>query len=408
MPFDPQGNFTRVMNWQDDAANSIPIVASRHDDEDDNFAQGLSNTLCRDGRAAMTGNLKMGSFKITGLGNGTTNNDAINKSQLDSVQTTLNSSITNLSNNAVKITGNQSIAGTKTFTDNLYLMKSNDDGYIIKKSNGDITTSPSSNLNGAFRVVDKNNLIMGDIRFVRSTSGTQTSSLTVKNKVTGTQVDGALSVAVDASGNIYTAAPTPATSDNSTKIATTAYVKAQNYALNNAVVKLSGNQTVAGTKTFSSSPIVPTQSTSDDSTKAANTAYVHDVLEALYPVGSIYIGTQATCPLSSLISGSTWTKIAGDKVLQSSSSSHAANTTINAGLPNITGSLITLQNGINDPTNDGALYTTRGSTYTHTSTTTSDGCTAINFDASRSNSIYGNSTTVQPPAYVVNVWRRTA
>lgn len=231
MPFDPQGNFTRVMNWQDDAANSIPIVASRHDDEDDNFAQGLSNTLCRDGRAAMTGNLKMGSFKITGLGNGTNKNDAVNKGQLDAQNTSL--------------------------------------------------------------------------------------------------------------------------------------------------------------------------------TTAINTA-VRTAISNVFPVGSIYIGTQATCPLASLIPGSTWAKVSDGKVLQTSSSGHAANTTINAGLPNITGSLITSQNGINDPTNDGALYTTRGSTYTHTPTTTSDGCTAINFDASRSNSIYGNSTTVQPPAYVVNVWRRTA
>ena len=30
------------------------------------------------------------------------------------------------------------------------------------------------------------------------------------------------------------------------------------------------------------------------------------------------------------------------------------------------------------------------------------------FDASRSSSIYGKSSTVQPPAYIVNVWRRTA
>ena len=32
----------------------------------------------------------------------------------------------------------------------------------------------------------------------------------------------------------------------------------------------------------------------------------------------------------------------------------------------------------------------------------------LNFDASRSNSIYGNSNTVQPPAYIVNIWERTA
>lgn len=93
MPYDSQGVFTRVMNWQEDAANSVPIVASRHDDEDDNFAQGFNEVLCRDGRAAMTGNLKMGLNKITGLANGTTTNDAVNKSQLDAQNTSLTSAI---------------------------------------------------------------------------------------------------------------------------------------------------------------------------------------------------------------------------------------------------------------------------------------------------------------------------
>lgn len=102
MPFDSQGNFTRVMNWQEDAANAVPIVASRHDDEDDNFAQGFNDCFCRDGRATATGNFKMGSYKITGLANGTTSNDAVNKSQLDALNTTLttaiNTAITNCKN----------------------------------------------------------------------------------------------------------------------------------------------------------------------------------------------------------------------------------------------------------------------------------------------------------------------
>jgi hypothetical protein len=40
------------------------------------------------------------------------------------------------------------------------------------------------------------------------------------------------------------------------------------------VVALSGDQTVAGIKTFSSSPLVPTASAGDNSTKAASTAFV--------------------------------------------------------------------------------------------------------------------------------------
>lgn len=94
MPFDSNGNFSRVMNWTSDYENGIEIVCDRHDSEDDNFAQGLNECFCRDGRAAATGNFKMGNYKITGLANGESTNDAINKSQLDSARTTLQTAIT--------------------------------------------------------------------------------------------------------------------------------------------------------------------------------------------------------------------------------------------------------------------------------------------------------------------------
>lgn len=50
-----------------------------------------------------------------------------------------------------------------------------------------------------------------------------------------------------------TTAVTVATSDNSTKVATTAFVKNQGYALDSGVVHLSGAETITGVKTFSSS-----------------------------------------------------------------------------------------------------------------------------------------------------------
>ena len=115
MPYDGQGVFTRVMNWEEDAANDISILASRHDAEDDNFANGFNEVLCRDGRAAMTGNLKMGTNKITGLANGTTDNDAVNLSQLNSTSSTLSTAINSKANatDVVKLTENQTVAGVK-------------------------------------------------------------------------------------------------------------------------------------------------------------------------------------------------------------------------------------------------------------------------------------------------------
>ena len=60
------------------------------------------------------------------------------------------------------------------------------------------------------------------------------------------------------------------------------------------------------------------------------------LLEALYPVGSVYIGTMAVCPLAALFG--TWTLVAANRVLQGSGN-YNAGSTIEAGLPNITGGL---------------------------------------------------------------------
>lgn len=136
---------------------------------------------------------------------------------------------------------------------------------------------------------------------------------------------------------------------------------------------------------------------------------VNNLLTSLYPVGSIYIGTQSTCPLATLISGSTWQLVATDRALWGGNGSNA-NSTINAGLPNITGyfgsgCLMNWQ----ESQYGGALYRgTQGTTPQNAGGTDGGTNGTIAFDASRSNSIYGSSSTVQPPAYRVNVWRRTA
>ena len=105
MPFNENGQFIRVHNWTEDKSNNIPITASRMDAEDDGFATGLSQTFLRDGSVALTGDLKAGNNKLTGLKNGTESTDAATIGQLNTVQ-----------GNAVLLTGDQTVAGTKTFT----------------------------------------------------------------------------------------------------------------------------------------------------------------------------------------------------------------------------------------------------------------------------------------------------
>ena len=137
-------------------------------------------------------------------------------------------------------------------------------------------------------------------------------------------------------------------------------------------------------------------------------AIATSVLSA-YPVGSIYQSTNSTSPAA--LFGGTWEQIASERVLMGASSSHKAGTTVNAGLPNITG---TANGGVLSmvtPSSDGAF----GGKYYDTSSRHGGGdrgdwFSTYNrtFDASRSNPIYGASDTVQPAAYYVYIWHRVA
>ena len=115
--------------------------------------------------------------------------------------------------------------------------------------------------------------------------------------------------------------------------------------------------------------------------------------------------------------GGTWEEIASDRVLMGASRSHAAGTTVKAGLPNIAGSLSeTSNNGKASPfrgnknaiSSIGALAVTEANSPFCGFAGYEGSVYDISFDASRSNSIYGSSDTVQPAAYYVHIWRRVA
>lgn len=126
-----------------------------------------------------------------------------------------------------------------------------------------------------------------------------------------------------------------------------------------------------------------------------------------YPVGAIYISTSSTSPAS--LFGGTWESIASERVLMGVSSSHGAGSTVSAGLPNITGVLKDLFVSGHFNQSTGAFKRSSASGFSQ-KTDRSDwlGWADAQFYASDSNSIYGNSSTVQPAAYYVYMWRRTA
>ena len=141
-----------------------------------------------------------------------------------------------------------------------------------------------------------------------------------------------------------------------------------------------------------------------------------NIFDKIWPIGSLYFGIMETCPLAALFG--TWEKVSSGRVLQGADENHLPGTTIEAGLPNITGRF-----GCDIPdyhalTATGAFYGIQITPLPSDSGTTvvprvgdiNPANTLYGFDinASRSNHIYGNADTVQPAAFVVNIWQRTA
>lgn len=141
-------------------------------------------------------------------------------------------------------------------------------------------------------------------------------------------------------------------------------------------------------------------------------------LLAAHPVGSIY---QTISPENPAVTfgGGTWEKIAQDRALMGASDTHPAGTTVEAGLPNITGIVSTralkseYETGVFLTEGKGALKSVAVDSIekftnliaTEDGTSQYGGSLAI--DASLSNPVYGASNTVQPPAYFTYTWLRT-
>ena len=73
--------------------------------------------------------------------------------------------------------------------------------------------------------------------------------------------------------------------------------------------------TFTGTPTLPTGTIAVTQSTSDDSTKLATTAFVQAALQLLYPVGTIYTNSSVSTNPATLLGFGTWTAFAAGRVM---------------------------------------------------------------------------------------------
>lgn len=121
----------------------------------------------------------------------------------------------------------------------------------------------------------------------------------------------------------------------------------------------------------------------------------------VYPVGSLYFGTQSTCPLAAIIDGSTWEKVGSSLI-----------TSVNTSVP-VKGNGIAL--GLTNGTNNVGLRTTNnyfvGKTEAYgaaVSTEASFSGTAGTFGVTTDANNSGIVGTVTRTALTVNIWKRTA
>ena len=131
------------------------------------------------------------------------------------------------------------------------------------------------------------------------------------------------------------------------------------------------------------------------------------------PIGFVWLSTENISP-AIYFENTTWELISQNRVLMGAGDGHNGGETVEAGLPNITGSVSWIASGYGSSnsktygafTNNG-YYGDGDTGYTKDG---SGGTLISNFaiDASRSSAIYGKSTTVQPPAFYVYMWRRAS
>jgi hypothetical protein len=277
--------------------------------------------------------------------------------------------------------------------------------------------------------------------YVKSTSFASKDALASGNPlkiVKGTEIDiefNNIAAAIATKANsIDTAltgvptAPTAAPGTNTSQIATTAFVAASAASVSTAFATKANIASPA----FTGVPTAPTASAGTNTTQLATTAFVTTALQAVYPVGSIYINAGVTTNPATLLGFGTWTAFGAGRVMvglnggdalygsaleETGGSKDAAvvshshgfsgslsGTTNEAGVHNHSAGISSAASGEGNPATQtsgpGSITTANAGAHTHSFSASYSGTTA-------SSGSSGTNANLQPYITVV-MWKRTA
>ena len=239
----------------------------------------------------------------------------------------------------------------------------------------------------------------------RQKEAVQSAETATAQAKTATEQAGTAASAAKAAASSATAAANSQTASGQSAAAAKASADAAAKSAQDAAAAASTDTTLS----VSGAP-ADAKTVGDRLTEVYSKEEVNKLLQSLnvcpFEVGDVLHTTSSVSPAARF--GGTWEQIASERVLMGASSTHAAGTTAKAGLPNITGSFPTTTYGSNYNKTSGAFSLGSRITGNGEDSNSSFNSYYVSFAASGSNAIYGRSSTVQPAAYYVHIWRRTA
>lgn len=271
MPYNGSGTFNRLYSWVVDAANSINISSTRTDAEMNGFAAGLTNCITRDGQSPPSADLPMGGKKLTNLGNATVSTDALNMGTADSRYI--------LSSGAISLSGTLTVAGLITASANLAVTGTVTATSTYTSSGAGFISNGFLNVSGTQPVGYSHNR-SGQVGYHLYNQGAvsewivyQPAHATDDNFHIGSLMGGTITdrLAISTAG----AVTIPGTLGVTGAVTLTVPLAVTSGGTGVTSSTGTGSLVLSASPALTGSPTAPTQSANDNSTKIATTAYVN-------------------------------------------------------------------------------------------------------------------------------------